>query len=138
MRKPSRSLLAKNRAVMECGGGTLPRWGVKQIRRSHGWRSNFLRAEFFHGWENSGVPGEVTYPRHAPSLHDTVQRGGPSHPTPNTGWMEQDQLRSHTFTWHDPMVAVAAARSMSGREYLEALRDGTIPPPPMVALMGIS
>src|SRR5471032_1761928 len=52
--------------------------------------------------------------------------------------MEQDQLRTHTFSWHDPMIAVAAARSMSGREYLEALRDGTIPPPPMVALMGIS
>jgi uncharacterized protein (TIGR00369 family) len=52
--------------------------------------------------------------------------------------MEQDQLRTHTFTWRDPAIAMAAARSMSGREYLEALRDGIVPPPPMVALMGIS
>jgi uncharacterized protein (TIGR00369 family) len=52
--------------------------------------------------------------------------------------MERGQLRTHTFTWHDPMISAAAARGMSGREYLEALRDGKLDPPPMVALMGMS
>jgi uncharacterized protein (TIGR00369 family) len=52
--------------------------------------------------------------------------------------MERDRLRTHTFTWHDPIASMAIARAMSGREYLEALRDGKLPPPPMVALLGIS
>jgi uncharacterized protein (TIGR00369 family) len=49
----------------------------------------------------------------------------------------ESPLRTHTFTWHDPMATVAAVRSMTGRAYLEALRDGTIAPPPMASVMGM-
>ena len=43
--------------------------------------------------------------------------------------------RSRTITWHDPMATAAAARRMSGLEHLRAMKDGTIPPPPITALM---
>jgi len=65
--------------------------------------------------------------------------GGSSDLAPNASeMMEKHQLRTHTFTWHDPLIGSDAARSLSGREYLEALRDGKLAPPPMVALMGMS
>ncbi|MFN2460202.1 MAG: PaaI family thioesterase [Candidatus Velthaea sp.] len=48
--------------------------------------------------------------------------------------MQEADVRTHTFTWHRPPDGAAAAPR--GRAYLEALRDGSIPPPPMVALLG--
>jgi uncharacterized protein (TIGR00369 family) len=44
--------------------------------------------------------------------------------------------RTRTVTWEDPMETVAAAAGMSGREYLEAIRDGVLPRPPIAELMG--
>ena len=34
--------------------------------------------------------------------------------------------RSLTLTWQDPMPLAQAARSMSGLEFLRAVRDGTL------------
>jgi len=45
-------------------------------------------------------------------------------------------LHTQTFSWHDYAPAMAAARNLSGRDYLEALRRGDLPPPPFVALLG--
>jgi uncharacterized protein (TIGR00369 family) len=45
--------------------------------------------------------------------------------------------RTRTITWEDPVETFAAAASMSGLEYLEALRDGRLPPPPIAVLMGM-
>jgi uncharacterized protein (TIGR00369 family) len=39
--------------------------------------------------------------------------------------------RSRTYTWDDPMPSAEAGRGMSGIEYLRAIRDGRIPPPPI-------
>ena len=39
--------------------------------------------------------------------------------------------RSKTITWHDPAVGATAAPSMSGLEFLRAIGDGTLPPPPI-------
>jgi uncharacterized protein (TIGR00369 family) len=44
--------------------------------------------------------------------------------------------RSRTITWEDPVEAFGAAADMTGLEYLEAIRDGRVPPPPIAALMG--
>jgi uncharacterized protein (TIGR00369 family) len=41
-----------------------------------------------------------------------------------------DAARSRTYTWEDPMPSAEAGRSMSGIEYLRAIRDGRIPAPP--------
>lgn len=43
--------------------------------------------------------------------------------------------RSKTITWYDPGPLAEAGRSMGGLEFLVALRDGTLPPPPITALM---
>ncbi len=42
--------------------------------------------------------------------------------------------RSRTVTWVDPAEARKAGAGLSGLELMTALRDGTIPPPPMAVL----
>lgn len=43
--------------------------------------------------------------------------------------------RSKTVTWFDPMIGAAAMASMSGRDYLQAMIAGELPPPPISGLM---
>jgi uncharacterized protein (TIGR00369 family) len=45
--------------------------------------------------------------------------------------------RRRTVRWSDPATAAAAVQQLNGRDALEALRAGTIPPPPAVLLLGI-
>lgn len=42
--------------------------------------------------------------------------------------------RSKTFRWTDPGIARQQAGGMTGLEIMRALRDGTLPPPPMAVL----
>jgi uncharacterized protein (TIGR00369 family) len=46
--------------------------------------------------------------------------------------------RSRTVEWEDPMVGAARARELSGLEYLAAIRDGDVPPPPIAVLLGFA
>jgi uncharacterized protein (TIGR00369 family) len=46
--------------------------------------------------------------------------------------------RRKVVTWSDPEAAARAGSSLSGLAYLEAIRDGAIPPPPAVALLDIA
>jgi uncharacterized protein (TIGR00369 family) len=48
---------------------------------------------------------------------------------------EWGEPRSRTVIWHDPLITAAGALERSGLETLRALRDGVLPPPPIVALM---
>ena len=48
------------------------------------------------------------------------------------GWGEQ---RSKVVTWHDPAPTAAAGLSMPGIDYLHAMTEGTLPPPPISGLM---
>ncbi len=50
----------------------------------------------------------------------------------------QGVVRSKTVTWEDPMVTAGMATSLSGLEFLAAIRDGRFPPPPIAQLMGFS
>ena len=45
--------------------------------------------------------------------------------------------RRRSVNWEDPMVGAALARTLSGIEFLRAIADGRIPPPPIVALLGM-
>ncbi len=38
--------------------------------------------------------------------------------------------------WYDPMITAAAARRLPGLEFLRAIMDGTLPPPPIASLHG--
>ena len=47
-----------------------------------------------------------------------------------------EDARSLNVAWHDPRQLAAAARSMPGLDFLRAIRDGNLPPPPIAQLMG--
>jgi uncharacterized protein (TIGR00369 family) len=46
--------------------------------------------------------------------------------------------RTITVEWTDPAALAAAGRSMAGIDFLRALRDGRLPPPPVAQLLGFS
>ena len=48
------------------------------------------------------------------------------------GWGER---RSKVVSWHDPAPTTARGLSMAGLDYLRAMIDGTLPPPPISGLM---
>ena len=48
------------------------------------------------------------------------------------------ESREKTVTWYDHHVGLAAMPTMSGLDYLRAMQDGTLPPPPISALMGMT
>ena len=56
----------------------------------------------------------------------------------NPGGSEWGQSREKLVTWHDPMIAAKAAASLSGLEFLRAIRDGKLPPPPIAKLFGMA
>ncbi len=47
-------------------------------------------------------------------------------------------IRERSFTWSDPQLSAEASRTMAGIDLMRALRDGTVPPPPVIDLVGIS
>jgi uncharacterized protein (TIGR00369 family) len=44
-------------------------------------------------------------------------------------------MGEQTYQWVDPAQVLAETVSLSGLEYMQGLRDGTIPPPPIAVLM---
>lgn len=49
-----------------------------------------------------------------------------------------ERVRSRTVTWEDPVAAFEQGRELPGIEYLRAIADGRIPPPPIAALLGFA
>ncbi|MTJ82945.1 MAG: PaaI family thioesterase [Telmatospirillum sp.] len=48
---------------------------------------------------------------------------------------EPDVLHQRLVRWQDPAPMIAAVQEMSGRDFLEAVRDGKVPPPPVTDLV---
>ena len=46
--------------------------------------------------------------------------------------------REKTISWFDPMPTAALGKDMSGRNFLEGIRDGSIPAPPIAKLLDFS
>jgi uncharacterized protein (TIGR00369 family) len=44
--------------------------------------------------------------------------------------------RTLTVQWTDPAALAVAGRSMSGIDFMRAIRDGKLPPPPIALLLG--
>ena len=44
--------------------------------------------------------------------------------------------RSKPVSWHDPLALAVAGAELSGREFLQAIIDGRLPPPPIATLIG--
>ena len=49
-----------------------------------------------------------------------------------------ETTRSRTITWQDPVPAAAAGAQLSGLEYVEAIRSGELPPPPIAVVMNMA
>jgi len=45
--------------------------------------------------------------------------------------------RSKVVTWYDPAISAGGLAGRSGLEYLQALMDGALPPPPIALLLGM-
>ncbi len=45
--------------------------------------------------------------------------------------------RTRTVTWQDPLICADKARTMRGLDFLQAMIDGEIPPPPIALLLGM-
>jgi uncharacterized protein (TIGR00369 family) len=43
--------------------------------------------------------------------------------------------RTRTIEWHDPQALAAAGRGLPGRAFLDAIRAGNLPPPPVAQLL---
>lgn len=54
--------------------------------------------------------------------------------TGGAGW---GATRSKTVQWHDPAITAAAGARLNGLEFLRAILDGVLPPPPIAALLGM-
>jgi len=48
----------------------------------------------------------------------------------------QQASRSRTFSWSDPALTAASLGALSGLEMLQAMKDGKIPAPPILQLVG--
>lgn len=46
------------------------------------------------------------------------------------------RTRSRTISWQDPAALAAASATLPGREFLQAILETRLPPPPMAALIG--
>lgn len=46
------------------------------------------------------------------------------------------QARTHTFSWEDPAATAADGLKIAGLEYMQAIADGTLPPPPIAQAFG--
>jgi uncharacterized protein (TIGR00369 family) len=49
-----------------------------------------------------------------------------------------DQLRMRSFDWQDPAITAAAGMELSGLEFMRAIIDGALPPPPVARLLDFS
>jgi uncharacterized protein (TIGR00369 family) len=54
--------------------------------------------------------------------------------TARPGWGDEHSL---TVSWNDPAPALEVARSMDGLRYLQGIRDGLYPSPPIAQLLGM-
>jgi uncharacterized protein (TIGR00369 family) len=52
--------------------------------------------------------------------------------------MQRQSLRQRTVSWDDPGTLARAGRAMDGRAFLDAVRTGELPPPPVARLIGFT
>ena len=52
--------------------------------------------------------------------------------------MTAETAQRLTIEWSDPQALAQAGRSMAGIDFLRAIRDGRLPPPPIAQLLGFS
>jgi uncharacterized protein (TIGR00369 family) len=56
--------------------------------------------------------------------------------SPVEGGTGQGDLRRKEITWQDPLATAGARAGLTGREFLERIAVGRLPPPPILELVG--
>ncbi len=51
---------------------------------------------------------------------------------------DDSKARTRTITWQDPMAGLAAGADMTGLEFVRAIAEGRVPPPPIAETMGFA
>ena len=71
------------------------------------------------------------------TAEDTVEAQDPS---TGSGMADLTALpmRSRTVSWQDPHALASAGRTLPGLEFLRRMADGSLPPPPIAQLFGMS
>ena len=54
------------------------------------------------------------------------------------GERPRDRQRRRSYQWEDPARSGAAARTLAGPDFLGAIADGTLPPPPIASTLGFT
>jgi uncharacterized protein (TIGR00369 family) len=52
--------------------------------------------------------------------------------------MDGTVARRRVVEWQDPMASAKLGRGLAGREFMQRIIDGAIPPPPIAVLMGFT
>jgi uncharacterized protein (TIGR00369 family) len=52
--------------------------------------------------------------------------------------MTQSEARTRTVSWADPMTSLPADAGVSGLEFIQAMVEGRVPPPPIMATMELN
>ena len=52
--------------------------------------------------------------------------------------MTSSTARTRTVTWQDPLASLPAAAGMSGLDFMRAIVEGALPPPPIMVTMGMT
>ena len=71
-------------------------------------------------------------PLHEPSIEGCVIE----RINPRVGSMKK-LMRRREVSWEDPMVGATLALDLSGLDYLRAIAEGRVPPPPIAVLLGM-
>ena len=70
----------------------------------------------------------------AAPVPDAGREASPGQPATDLPW---GPPRSKTVTWHDPAATVSGGMGMSGLEFMTAIVEGRLPPPPIASLLGM-
>lgn len=67
-------------------------------------------------------------------MTDLIDGGDTADGAAPASWGEP---RTKSIVWYDHTVALSSAATLSGLEYIQAVADGTLPPPPITGVIGI-
>ncbi len=51
--------------------------------------------------------------------------------------MSETPERTRTYSWQDPMTGAKIAPTISGLDYMQAIKSGALPPPPIAVTLGM-
>jgi uncharacterized protein (TIGR00369 family) len=73
-----------------------------------------------------------------PRPHDVRPEDGAPPDQAQPGECQPQRERCRSYRWEDPARSGAVARTLAGADFLAAIADGTLPPPPIASTLGFT